>query len=191
MSTTLSDRLNFRFHWTHDDTTDAGLSTPSDSGEYQYLMALAQGKGANQNDILFRDRRTLTSNTGTDQLDLSGGLTDIYGNALTFVTVKALIVENKGLPAAGNDGSTDDSWTTAAGQDLLIGGASSNAWQKWLNDTAGAEVRLRSGGLFVLTAPVDGVKVTAGTGDILQILWDGSVASGGDIEYDIIIAGVA
>jgi len=189
MGTTLSTTMNLRFSWTFQDLDDVGLSTPKDSGAYHYVMALTQGDGANNGRFHYRARRTLTANTGTDQLDLAGSLTDVYGNALTFVTVRAMLIENKGLPAAGNDGSDDDSWTTAAGQDLLVGGASSNAWQKWLNDVANAKTRVRSGGVLVLTAPVDGIKVTAGTGDILEIAWDGSAASGGDIEYDIILVG--
>jgi len=189
MSTTLKGRSLVRQSWTFEDTTDPGLSTPKDNDELRYIFAFTNGTGVDQADKMYRDRRTLTANTGTDLLDLAGGLVDAFGNTLTFSKINIMLVENKGLPAAGNDGTSSDTWTKAAGQDLLVGGAASNAWDVWLNETAGAEVRVRSGSMFLLTAPQDGYRVIAGTDDILQVLWDGSVASGGDIEYDIMLIG--
>jgi len=188
MDTELAANVRTIVDWDFQDTTDH-LSTPADKAKLELLKKFADGTGANQANLKFSERRILTANTGTDLLDFAGGLTDKFGNTITFSEIKLLFLHNKGLPGATNDGSSSDTWTEAAGQDLLVGGAASNAWDVWLNETAGAEVRVRSGGILLLCAPRDGYRVIAGTDDILQVLWDGSVASGGDIEYDIVLLG--
>jgi len=189
MGTTLSGRLNLKLDWVYQDISDP-IWPAKDNNYLKEVIAFANGNSANQATGMYRDRRTLTAATGTDQLDLAGGITDKFGNTLTFAQINVLIIRNLGLAASGNDGSSSDSWTEAAGQDLLVfgAGAGANGWEGPLNDQD-ATLRVRSGGILPLFAPVDGYRVIAGSRDTLQILWAGSAASGGDIEYDIIVLG--
>jgi hypothetical protein len=171
-----------RVEWTYEDTLD--LSTPKDRDQLSLLKSLTNGTGSDQVNRMWHDRRRLSQSSGTDSLDLAGGLTDVFGNVLTFTKIKVLFVFNKGV----RSGST---WVQTAGQDILVGGAASNAWAAWLNDNQAAEARVRSGGVLLMTCPEEGWRVSPGASDILQVTWDGSAASGDDIDYDIILMGVA
>lgn len=181
MTRSLAAKVRTKIEWTYEDELD--LSTVKDDDVISVLKSLASGTGSDQVNRMWHDRRRLTPSSGTDLLDLAGDLSDVFGNTLTFAKIKVLYVHNKGV----RDGSD---YTQTAGQDLLIGGAASNAWAAFLDNDQSAKVRLRSGGRFLWTAPEDGGRVIAGTNDILQVDWDGSAASGDDIDYDIFLAGV-
>ncbi len=107
------------------------------------------GVGALQGDRLFQDLRTFSGST--DDLDLSGSLTDSYGTTITLARVKVLYVEN--VSTANN---------------ITIGAASSNQFATILNSTG--TLTLKPGGSVLIVAPdASGHAVTAGTGDILRI----------------------
>jgi len=97
------------------------------------------------------------------------------------------LIINRGEP----DGAGD--WAETAGQDLLVGGAGAggDAIGSFVDGDQDAKIRVRSGGTLLLVAPNDGYVVLPGSQDVLQVDHDGSSASGGDIEYDIVLAGVA
>ena len=183
MTRSLAVKVRAKVEWAYEDALD--LSTPKDDDLISLLKSLTNGTGSDNVNRMWHDRRRLSQSSGTDSLDLSGGLTDIFGNTITFSKIKVLFVYNKGV----RSGST---WVQTPGQDILVGGAGAAgfAWASWLNNNQDAEERLRSGGILLTTCPEEGWPVSPGTGDILQITWDGSAASGDDIDYDIFIAGV-
>lgn len=174
-----------KVRWTYEDAGD--ISTPADDDSLTVLTELTHGAGDGQVNRMYRARRTVTLATGTDLLDLSGSLLGQFGNTVILVELKVLLIVNRGEP----DGA--GSWTETPGQDLLIGGAGAgnNAIAAFFNGDQDAKLTLRSGGILLLTAPNDGYTVLPGSQDVLQIDHDGSEASGGDIEYDIVLAGAA
>lgn len=132
---------------------------------------LASGTGADQADIAFSDRRTLTA-SATENLDLAGGLTDAFGATLTFARVKAIMVK-------ASSSNTND---------VVLGGAASNAFVNWVGDATDT-VKVKPGGSFLIVAPnATGYVVTAGTGDILKVA---NSAGSTSVVYDIIIIGAS
>ena len=69
-------------------------------------------------------------------------------------------------------------------------GAGSNAWATWLGDDQDVKIRVRSGGVLLLTAPLDGIRVAAGEQDVLHLEYDGSAASGGYVDVDVVLLGI-
>lgn len=181
MTISLAAKVRTRLEWIYQNTLD--LAAAEDDNQLSLLKSLTSGTSGGQVNRMWHDRRRLSQASGTDLLDLAGGLTDVFGNTLTFKEVKVLLIENKGVRSGS-------SYVQTAGQDILVGGAA-NAWAPFLDNDASAKVRLRSGGVLLWAAPEDGGRVVAGTSDILQVEWDGSAASGDDIDYDIVIMGVA
>jgi len=144
------------------NTGASDLSSPTET--------ITDGDAINKMDIVWSDQRTLTATT-SENLDLAGGLTDTYGNTLTFAKVKYLFVS----AAAANNGI------------IQVGGAASNAFVNWVANSSDI-LQVRAGGWFDLAAPdADGYAVTAGTGDILKINNTGAAAG----TYNIAIGGVS
>ena len=131
---------------------------------------LADGTGASQADLLFSDTRTLTA-SATEDLDLAGGLTDVFGSVLTYVKVKAIIIK----AASGNTNNVE------------VKPAAANGFLGPFNAAADT-LEIPPSGQISLFAPVNGWAVTAGTGDLLTIT-NGS--SGTSVTYDIIIIGTS
>ena len=183
---TLTAKVRSKSSWTYTNRDD--MSGPTDVGVMEPTTNFTSGTGALEVNAMWRARRLITHATTTDDLDLYGGLTDSFGVSLSFSVIKYIAIENKGTPNAAGT-----AWTISPGQDILIGGAGAagNAWAPWANDNKDAEMRLRAGGMFVMSAPSEGWNVGAGSDDILRLLWDGSVASGGDTDVDIVIMGIA
>jgi len=141
------------------------LSTPKDSLALNIAQAFAAGVGDDQINKLWHDQRTLTGATSED-LDLAGGITDAFGNVLTFTYVKALIIQN--LDAA---------------KILTIGNAASHAWSAPFG--AGTHtVNIGPGGVLVLVRPNAGYAVGAGATDVLKIASDGTCI------YNIVVMGI-
>jgi hypothetical protein len=133
---------------------------------------------------VWRDTRLITPSTATDDLDLAGGLTDAFGNTLTFSRVKLVKIENLGTKNGERD------YTVVTGEKLLVGGAGAggNAWAAWANGDQDAKVTVDGGGVFLIYAPqAPGYAVTAGTGDVLRVALSGSGSN--SIYYDIVIFG--
>jgi hypothetical protein len=156
-------------------TLQALLSGTADIGSreqnvnYTVARPFSTGTGDGQTDLAFTDTRTLSA-SATENLDLAGGLTDALGNTLTFASIKALIV----VAAAGNT------------NDVVVGGAASNAWAAPFGDATDA-VKVPPGGVLVLADfGATGFAVTAGTGDILKVANGGS---GTPVSYDLLIVG--
>ena len=146
------------------------------------FTAFTDGTAANQANRLYTASRTLTIASPTDLLDLSGSLVDIFGRTLTLDNIKALYIFNQGI----QDG--DGTPVATSGQRLWVGGASSNAWRGFF-ETQADKVEVPSGGKLYREDPFEGWIVIPGVEDILQIEYDGSGASGGTLQYKIVIAG--
>lgn len=130
---------------------------------------LTAGTVADTADLVFADTRTLAA-SATENLDLDGGLTDAFGNALAFVEVVAILV----FAAAANTNN------------VLLGGAASNGFVGPFAD-ATDKLTIKPGGWAFLMAPGNpAYPVTAGTGDILKVA---NSAAGTAVTYDIIIVG--
>jgi UDP-N-acetylmuramyl pentapeptide synthase len=128
------------------------------------------GVGANQAKTLFSDIRTIAP-SGTDDLDLSGVLTDAFGLVMSATKVKAIIV----IADAANV------------NDVVVGGAAANQFLTPFG-SATDKVKVKPGGLFAIVAPdVNGYAVTAATGDLLRIA---NSAAGTSVNYTIIIIAI-
>ena len=180
MAETLTAQIDARVSWNFKKALDN--STTKDQDKMRYLRALAAGTGDNQVDQMWHDQRTLSPGSTTDDLDLAGGLTNVFGTTVTFAVLKVLYVHNLGVR------TSDTVQTPTDGEDLQVGGQGTEAMNAWLNANDAAELTLRSGGELLVTAPMDGYTVTAGTADILRILHDGIGVE--DIVYNIFLAGV-
>lgn len=134
------------------------------------LFSFTDGTGANQIKSMFSDQRTLSA-SATEDLDLAGSLTDVYGATITFTKIKLLAI----FAASGNT------------NDVLVGGAGSNGFTSWVGDATDV-VKVKPGGALILVAPdATGYAVTAGTGDLLTIT---NSAGSTSVTYDVVIMGV-
>ena len=180
MTISIATTLEVKLNWTYQDVKE--LSTPEDSKNYKYTLTMTDGSSAEQNEAMWHDRRRLTPSTSTDDLDLYGGLTDVFGNTLNFTYVRQLIIYNRGVP----DGS--GGWTATAGEDVEIGNAASNPWSAPFAGTGTSKLKLPSGGMLVLTGPEDGWAVTDSSSDTLRLALNGSGSN--DVDVDVIITGL-
>lgn len=145
------------------------LGTARHALQYGYNAVLTDGTGANQAKELFTDTRTLAA-SGSEDLDLAGGLTDALGNTLTFSKIKALIIK-------ADAGNTND---------VLVGGHATAAIASLFGD-ATDKVRVKPGGLMALVAPdANGYAITATTADLLTVA---NSAGTTGVTYSIIVIG--
>jgi hypothetical protein len=136
---------------------------------FAQYYAIANGTSANQANMVFSDTRTLTASS-TESLDLSGSLTDAYGATIVFTKIVGIIV----------------SASSANTNNVLVGGAASNAFINWVSDSTD-KIVIRPGGTFALFSnDATGYAVTADTGDLLKIA---NSSSGTSVTYDIILIG--
>lgn len=167
MATTLSTSISVTLKATYTNVLDIGNAVANFTKTFS--DKLTDGTGLDNADLIFWDTRTVTNGT-PDDLDLAGGLTDAFGNTLTFVKVKGIMIVNN---------------SATAGEILTLGG-DANGFINWLNP-ATATQKVGPGGVLQLHLPsAAGYAVTAATGDILQI-----AADAGSISYDIILIGTS
>jgi hypothetical protein len=102
-----------------------------------------------QSDLLWSDTRSLTT-AQSETLDLSGGLTTVFGDSIVFAEIVAIYFENTG--------------TTA----MTIGNTGSNGWLGPFGNTT-ASVTVPAGEMFLMTN-MGGWTVTAATADLLKII---------------------
>lgn len=151
-------------------TSDLDLTDPAANLDVKKLVNLASGTGLNQADRIWSDTRTIAA-SGTDSLDLAGSLEDALGNAFTPARVKALLV----AAASGNSNNVNVTRPAANGVPLFL--------------AAGDGIPVRPGGTLMWFAPdATGVAVTAGTGDLIDIVNSGG---GTSVTYDIVILGAS
>lgn len=136
-------------------------------------LVLKQGTGAGQADRLFVKTATLAASTTAD-LDLAGGITDMYGATITFAKVGLLYLE----AAPGNTNN------------VVLGGAAATQWASWLGDVSD-KVVVRPGGIILLgcgKADTTRYAVGAGASDLLRV---GNSGAGSTVTYTLVIAGTS
>jgi len=142
----------------------SSTTTPSELISYAASNGLTNGTGASNADLFYSTR---AQHTATVSYDLTGGLTDRFGNTLTFVELRQILVVNLS--------------TTAA--DLLV--LQGNLMSAFLNGTA-PTADLGPGGIFYHSNPIDGFTVTVTTQDVLTV-----DAGAKTISYDLFLVGTS
>jgi hypothetical protein len=156
-------------------TAALDLATSTTPLAYPLVYEWPNGVAADQADMAWHDRRTIAA-SGTDDLDLAGGLTDAYGATITFVKIRALLV-------------VADAANTNA---VILGNATTNAWGGGVATTgpplghATHTTRVHAGGAVLYLSPDAGFGVTAGSIDVLRVANSGA---GTEVIYDIIAVG--
>jgi hypothetical protein len=147
-------------------TGSSDFGGPSFNPNVEKIIALAEGTGANQADILFTDERTLAA-SATEDLDLAGVLTDAFGATIAAAEVVAILV----IADVANTNNVVVGDATAPVP--LFGGT---------NPT----FAVKPGGFFFVAAPNAAGLLTVGAGstDDLKIANSGS---GTGVTYQIAI----
>jgi hypothetical protein len=136
------------------------------SSTYTFVDGVAAG----QNDIVWSDRRTVGAGA-TDNIDLAGGgLLDVFGNAIAFVEVTAIVIRNR---------------ETVAGTRRITFGAAVAAGFAWLFNAAADRISINPGSSYVGWED-NGVAVVAGVTDVIAIV---NTDGANTVTYDIIIVG--
>ena len=153
----------------------AGTHTKSFEGETPSLrvafdksLAFTDGTVQDKADRIWIDEARVLNAT-TENIDLAGVLTDVFGDAVVFVKVNGIYIHNK---------------QTAAGETLKVGGAADNAFMLFDNQTDIYTIG-PDGVLFISEPSLAGKAVTAGTGDLIK-LDSGATAN---LTFDIVIWG--
>ena len=149
-------------------TQATDLSSPSDVLSRDYTMAYANGTGANQANMWWHDQRTLTA-SATEDLDLAGSLTSVFGTTITLTSLKGVFVyaatantNNVNVTRPASNGIT---WLLAAGDGISI---KPGAFLAWFDPSA------------------NGATVTAATADLITFT---NSAGGTSVVYDVFLLG--
>jgi hypothetical protein len=169
VTTNLTSALRISSSWTYLSTDELSLVT-RDRNTKSYSQDLEDGTASEQANFVWRDRRVVTSATTTDDIDLSA-ITDTFGNAISALKIKELMIVNL---------------STTAGQNLTIGGAASGAISTLFAGSQTAQETVHAGGCTVKSSPISGFTLIPGSEDTLRITHAGAA---GDIEYDIVVKG--
>ena len=129
--------------------------------------ALTAGTGSGQADVIWADERTLAADA-TEDLDLAGSLADAFGDTVTFVDVKAILIEN----------------TSTTASVISISPAAANGFTGPFAD-ASDQLNIPAGGAVLLSHPGAGWTVTAGTGDKITMTEESTLEG----KYKITIVG--
>ena len=131
------------------DTRAVGLNTGiSIPANLNVSTNYTDGAGANQGNVLYQAQRTFSGST--DNVDLSGVLTDSFGSTVSLVRVKAILIQN-----------------TSASNSITVGNGT-NPWATLLNGTG--TITLPPGAWFAAATPdATGWAVTNSTADILKL----------------------
>src|SRR5690349_4959054 len=74
-------------------TKSFGLETVSDPLAPSYALTMTDGTAAGQANQQWSSRRTLAA-SASETLDLTGVLTDAFGDAVNFARIKAILISN-------------------------------------------------------------------------------------------------
>lgn len=145
-------------------TNALDLTTPINPIEIVDSKSYTNGTGSNQANEFWSDQRTLTGGQGGETLDIAGGLTNAFGQTITFTKVKELKIFNTSTT------STENLTLSGTFMDVLTGGSAAKV--------------VAPGGVYFERNPIDGFAVGAGSSDEI------SVFPGDDtITYNIAILG--
>lgn len=152
-----------------EQTSPQDLGTPTLDFAKKYLQSFADGAGNDQVNKWFSDSRNLLA-SATENLDLSGVLSDAFGVIVAFTAVKILAVFAK----------------EANVNDVILGGAAATTWVGPFG-AATHTIAVRPGGVQFFCAPNTGWPVGAGATDLLKVLNGGGTTA---VDYDIVIGGI-
>mgnify|MGYP001153648961 CR=1 FL=1 len=111
-------------------------------------ISYTDGAGANQGNILYQGQRTFSGST--DNVDLSGVLTDSFGTTISAARIKGIVIVN-----------------ISASNSITVGNGT-NPWATLLNGTG--TLTLPPGAFFAAATPdATGWAVTNSTADILKL----------------------
>jgi len=161
----LTTAINLKVHASYTKALD--LSTVTDLLSKVYTLTLADGNEDDEADLLFHDVRAV-ANSASDNLDLSGVLTDAFGTALLFAKIKFLLIKN-----------LDDTQTFSVGPTAAVG------WIAPFGDITD-RINIAPGAMAVLVFDPIGVTVTAATADGLTVT---NGDAGNAANYEIVIIG--
>lgn len=163
-------RLASYFELDAELTSPLDLSTPTNALRIARQMNLAQGTGVGAADMLWSDQFTIPI-SGTQAVDLAGSLTGPFGTTLTFARIKMVVV----AAAGGNTNNVNVVRDATNGVPLFL--------------ATGDGIPVHPGGAFIWYAPsAAGVVVTAGTGDLLNLVNSGA---GTTVTCDIAVVGAS
>lgn len=149
-------------------TTD--LSSAADVLTRDYTMTYANGTGASQANMWWHDQRSLAG-SATEDLDLAGSLTSVFGTTITLTSLKGIFV----YAAAANNASNNLNVTRPASNGIT-----------WLL-AAGDGISLKPGAMIAWFDPsANGATVTAGSADLITFT---NSAGTNTIVYDVFILG--
>lgn len=144
------------------------VGTVKYSPNYGKTTNFVDGTGANQANQIFTDTRTLTA-SASENLDLAGGLTDAFGNTVTFTKVKGILL----VAAAGNTNNVNLTRPASNGVPIFLAAS----------DGIGVQP---DGAVSIVAPSAAGYTVTASTGDIITVANSGG---GTAVTYTIVIVG--
>jgi hypothetical protein len=149
MATSLTGKLKTNIAVTEVRTGD--LANASSPMSIDAFWTIASGVGLGQANTQWSDERTLTT-AATEDLDLSGGLTGLFG-AVVFAKLKGYIF------VANPANTTNITISRPAANGVAIFGAASDALAP-----------LKPGGFVAFGDPsLAGITVTAGTADLITV----------------------
>lgn len=165
MATSLSTILRAQITAAYVD--DQGIASPSANLNFETTESWANGVIIDTADKVFWKRDTVA--TGTPKTyDLSGGVTDVFGTAITMAKVTCIAVKNRSV---------------TAGQIISVGGGS-NPLINWVM-ASGDGVKIGPDGFFMIYDPsLAAYAVTAATGDVLTL-----ASAAGSPEFDLVVIG--
>lgn len=136
----------------------------------EFNDSLASGVAIDAADLIYVSLDTALTGSGTANLDVAGGLTDVFTATLTLIKVKLLYIHNK---------------STTAGNTIIVG----NGANPLLVFGTGAHTHTigPNGKLLIWEPSLAGKAVTATTGDNLLI----TNGTANAVTYDIVIVGTS
>jgi hypothetical protein len=170
MADTLTSQIKACLAWNFQDTLDASIV--KDEAQLLYDRTFLDGVAADQADKVWHDFRTLAV-AANDDLDLNALTNSIFGSTVTinFAKIKCILIVNM---------------ATAAGDDLLVGGAAAQPWSAWAG-AADDRVRVPADSCLLFSNRKSGWTVTNGASDTLRIANAGT----GSITYRIAVLGTS
>lgn len=164
MATSLTLTRSIGWSGNYDNSGDTGQPGGKMPIAVTQPQIYTDGSSDNQGDVIIFKRASATASA--DTYDLTGGLTDIYGNAVTLAKIREIWIHNL---------------SSTSGQLLTIGGLIMAALLGGTTETA----IVHPGGDWMQAAPVDGYTVTGTTQDTLTV-----DPGANTISYDLRILGV-
>ena len=166
--------------FTYNATIAGDIDNAVEQQTHTLSETLAFGTGNSKCNQIWVDRR-LVVKSATDQLDLSGSLKNTFGHTILFTKVHILIIHNRSDETLTKGVHGVDHTITASA--LTAGGPAGGSQFILFSDKT--DTYTFSAGDWMVVWSKAGRTVTAGTGDLFDIVETGTA----EAAYDILIAG--